>query len=117
MDKGIDITDEVLAKLSSIMNTSKKVIRTLLKDPNLFIEAEFQTMISLKDPYFKYISFRLIQFQTGDMFRLREDVLVKKEVLKFKPLFLLYPENFTVRKNRDQIVIDIEPKAKILEEV
>lgn len=117
MEKGIDITDEVLTKLSSIMAASQKLIRTFFKDPNLFLEAEFQTIISLKDPYYKYIPFRLIQFQTGDMFRLREDVLVKKEVLKFKSLFLLHPENYTVRKNREQILIDIEQKAKFLEEV
>lgn len=117
MERGIDITDEVVTKLSLIIAASQKVIRTFFKDPNLFIEAEFQTIISLKNPHFKYIHFRLIQFQTGDTFQLREDVLVKTEVLKFKSLFLLHPENYTVRKNGDQILIDIEPTAKFLEEV
>lgn len=117
MECSIDITDEVLGKLMLIMNASKKVIRTFLKEYDLFIEAELQTMIVLRDFNSKYIPFNLIQFQTGDMFQLRERVLVNKEFLKFKHLFLQNPENYTVRKKGSQIFIDVESKAKFLEEV
>ena len=117
MERGIEITYDVLTKLSIIMNTSTKVLRNFLKEPELFIEAEFETIISLTNPDYKNIHFRLMQFQTGDMFQLREDVLVNKEILKSKDIFLMNSENYTVRKILDKFLIDVDPKAKFLEDV
>ncbi len=105
MERGIEITYDVLTKLSIIMNTSTKVLRNFLKEPELFIEAEFETIISLTNPDYKNIHFRLMQFQTGDMFQLREDVLVNKEILKSKDIFLMNSENYTVRKILDKFLI------------